>query len=340
MRKHHIWAVLALTFACTSCWNRQPKTSCVYGDDIPQEAFEPMFNLSEQLVQYLEDEDYQNMYDLSTAESRNNQTRDQFSLVLDLFTRAFGSIEYPFVEEAYLMDSKSKDEEVWVPCNLGEPGVNDLWGMPANRRLGIMVYRARTDMELVRVVFQIELENGEWRLRSVGIYPTTLKHKTHEYYVKKALEFREKNLLHLAVLYYKTGILLSEMGLNANEFAVRVLTEQMNQIKVDYMPAGEVQLWSMDSGKTYKVYNLDPAYDNGNLLVQISYMTATLADRDNLATEAREMALFLDKKFPEYRQGFDGMRVTAASEKQEELLKAYHTVILFKDLPDPGLAVH
>ena len=74
------------------------------------------------------------------------------------------------------------------------------------------------------------------------------------------------------------------------------------------------------------------ADDNGNLLVGIYYMTESLKDHAKVEAESRELAGFIDRKFPKYRLGFDGIRVTAAPENRQELQTAYHTIILFKDL--------
>jgi hypothetical protein len=324
--------VLAL-FGTPACKNKEPKTTCIYGNNIPDADLNPILDLSDRLMDLLTKGQLKDIYEAGTDEMKTGQNRDQFVQGIELFTRMFGKIEFPRAEEVYFMDSDSKQSPVWISCNLGEPGVNDLYHMPANKKLAVVIYRAHTEMEEMRVILQMEKPGDAWRLRSLGLNPMTLKHNTAEYYQKQAQEARERNQLHLAVLDYKTAILISDLGMNVAEATVKVLDDQMTQIKVDYMPAGEVQIWATDSGHNYKVYNLDPAYDNGNLLVQISYLTPTISDKTVLEKEARDLALFLDQKFPEYRQGFDGIRITAAPEKKEELMMSYHIVILFKDLP-------
>ncbi len=314
------------------CKDKAPETSCLYGGDIPKEDLDPILETGKGMVSLVEAGEFKKLYQTSSSVLKKTQNQDQFTYGLKLFTDAFGPIEYSRPEEVYLMEANAKEERVWIPCNLGKEGVSDLWGMPSNEELAVVIFKSRTDLELVRLVFQLQKEAGEWRLRSLSLHPITIDHKLYGYYAKKAREFREQNLLHLSVLYYKTAMLLSDIGLNVNEFTVRTLGEQMGQIKVDYMPENQVQLWSMPSGKSYKVYNMDAAYDEGKLLVHVNYVTDSLDDKEKLRDEARELASFLDNKFPEYRQGFEGFRVTAASEKPRESMMAYHTTVTFEEL--------
>jgi hypothetical protein len=333
MKRHFLYIVLLSALVLVpACKSKEPKTTCLYGNDIPESELELIFQASEQLISLVVKGELDKVYEAGTEEMKTRQNRDQFVHAFDLFIQAFGDVEYPDMKEVYFMESEAKDESVWISCNLGEPGVNDLYGMPANRRFAVTVYRAHTEMEEIRVILQFEKREDQWLLRSLSLNPMTLKKKTYTHYAEKANEYREQNKLHLAVLYYKTSMLLSEMGLNVVEAVVATLQDRINQVKVDYMPGGETQIWATDSGYNYKVYNLDPAYDNGNLLVQISYLTESLKDRDKLKREAWDLARFLDKKFPEYRLGFDGIRVTAAPEARSEMWTAFHTVISFSEL--------
>jgi hypothetical protein len=316
-----------------SCKDKQPETKCVYGNDIATEDRDPIQDSTDRMADLLVGGSYKDLYELGSTDLKSHQSRDQFGLALDVFVRAFGAIDYPNISELYLMSSKAgKEKQVNIACNLGEPGINDIYAMPANRELVSAVYEATSKMEMVRIVFQLERENGNWKLRSLALYPRTIKHQTADYFLKEGLRFREENRLHLAVLYLKTSAMLHDLGFNVTEFTVLVIEKQIKQIKVDFMPAGEVQNWETDSGSAYKVYTLDTAYDNGSLMVQINYLTDTLTDTIKLRDEALDLAVFLDRKFPEYRQGFDGVRVTAAPERPEERFQAYHTSLSFVEL--------
>ena len=43
-------------------------------------------------------------------------------------------------------------------------------------------------------------------------------------------------------------------------------------------------------------------------------------------------AKMLDGKFPEYREGFDGIRVTAMTTQPEDSFKSFHVIIPFEEL--------
>ena len=333
--KRTLTVVLVLMIAAfISCEEKGPETTCLYGENIPKETLESIVGQANPIIISVVEQDFGKIYETGSENLKAAQNRDQFALALKLFVRTFGKIDYPMLKEAYYMDSKSDEERIYIPCNLGKEGVTDLWGMPANQELAALIYHARTDTEFVRVVVQLEKEQEEWKLRSLSVHPMTIKHRKYEYYGRRAAELREKNMLHAAALYYKTAILLSDVGLNVNEFTVRALQEQMAQIKVDYMPAGEIQIWNVSPDRSYKVYNVDTAYDDKKLLVQVSYMARNFEDKNRLEKQAREIAIFLATKFPEYRDAFDGIRVTAASEKQEEMMSSYHSTILFSELPE------
>lgn len=332
--KRSMMVILLIGIAAmvVSCKNKETTTSCIYGNDIPDETRGPILRAGEDMVQLLQDGKLKELYETGTKQMKIRQNRDQFAFTIDIFVKAFGPVDYARAEEVYFMESTSQQEQVWISCNLGEPGVADMYGMPANKKLAVVIYKARTDLEIIRVIFQLEKLDDKWKLRSMALNPATIKHKLPDYFAGRALKYRERNLLHLTILYYKTAIFLSDVGVNVNEVAVTLLQEQMRQIKVDYMPAGQTQIWTVPSGAGYKVYNVDAAYHKGNHLVHLSYMTESLEDKQKLEKQARELAEFTDKKFPEYRIGFDGIKVTAASEKAQEQMMAYHSLIMFDEL--------
>ncbi len=324
------FTIVLILLSLAGCKDKEPQTTCLYGDDVGDEKLQDILSTSDLYMSMLVSKDYNKLYELGSEQLKQMQTKDQFTTVFKLFEGAFGDIDFPMVEEVYYMKAQADEVQVWIPCNLGEPNINDLYLMPANEDLAVTHYRARTDLEILRVVMQMEKDGDKWLIRSIEINPMTIKHKRAEYYLQKALKYREENKLHLASLYYKTAILLSEVALNAHEYTVKTLTDQLKLIKVDYMPgdeAGNFQVWSTSGGGSYQVYNLDSAYEAGKLLVQISYMADALDDEEKLKKEAEDLAAFLDGKFPEYREGFDGVRVTAASMKAEQSMMSYHTTI-------------
>ncbi len=328
--------LLFLGLAVISCdEEKNDETACLVNDNIPPEKLESIMNTSKQLMHLLETEKRQELYRQGTEEMQSRQTVDQFKFYLQNFEDSFGELSYPRPREVYHITSSSEKNQLWVPCNLGEEGVNDLYLVPANRTLAVAVYRVRSEREELRVIIRMEKPDEKWKLSAIEIYPVTINNKLYGHFFEKAEEYRENDRLRLAVLYYKTAIMLSEMGLGVQEFASQVMAKRISEIKVDYVPSGQKKLWTVGENDVFKVFNVDTAYEKGHHLVQVRYVAPSLEDRKKLSEDARKLAGFVNRKFPEYRLGFDGIRIVAASGKREEAMMSWHQTFLFEDLPEP-----
>jgi len=169
-------------------------------------------------------------------------------------------------------------------------------------------------------------------LLSIAVNPSTAKGREAEFYFKAARQSREKNHLHLAALQYQMAILLSELGPAVQEFTIAQIASEMSQIKVDYLPQANVQIWTMPSGHSFNVSNLG-VYSAGNqLLVEVSYQAKSISDTAALEADGKEIARFLDQKFPEYREGFDGIVVSALGSSPADAYKLYRVVATFSQL--------
>jgi|GEM_PF-1363259 len=330
-----LFIVLFMALAVLSCdKEKADETTCLVNEKIPEEKLKPIMQKSRQLMHLLETGKTKELYNKGTAEMQSRQTFDQFKHYLENFTESFGEMSFPRLREVYYLTSNSDKKQVWVPCNIGEKGVNDLHLVPTNRKLAVGVFRVRSEMEELRVIIRMEDMDGQWKFSAVEIYPVTIDHKLYGHYFQKAREYRERGLLRLAVLYYKTAIKLSEMGIGVQEFVSQAIVKQLQQIKVDYIPSGEQKVWKVD-GEEFKVYSVDPVYAQGNHLVQIRYISPSLGDKKELEKNARKLAEFANRKFPEYRLGFDGIRIMATSQKKSEAMMTWHKMFLFDTLPEP-----
>jgi hypothetical protein len=336
LKRNFLSIILLVIFSVFvfSCKDKGPENSCLTGSNVPEEEMKNIQNAAADQMTFLLEKDYEKLYDNSGSSLKNAQNKDQFVMITRLFFTTYSNLDFPRIEEMYILNSKSKEMQVNIPCSLGEPGINDVYTMPSNQKFAIVLFSVRTDIEQVRVAMQLEQENEKWVLRSIEYHPVTIKNKMATYYIKKAQELREKNMLHSAVLYYKTAILLSEVGLNINEFTSTKLMEQVRLIKVDFLPdnvSGSAEEWQTEKGR-YTVYNVDTAYENKKLLVHVSHVVNNLKDKEKNEEAAKDLTVFLDKKFPEYRKNFDGLRVTAVSVQQNEAMAMYHNTVLFEDI--------
>ena len=320
------------------CRNKTPQTSCVYGNDIAEATQDEIMQAGGRLIQELENSEYPALYQDASQMLKRRQTRDQFATVLRAADDNFGAKEFSQLEESYWMTSKAREEEVVIPCNLGAQGVQDLHVVPANHEIAALVYKSHGSYESLRVVIHLLKEDGKWKLLSLAVNPSTAKGRDPEYYFKAARASREKNHLHLAALQYRMAILLSELGPGVQEFAVTQIATEMQQIKADYLPQGSVQIWTMPSGHSFNVSNLSVISANNKIWVEVAYQAKSFADTAALETDGKELAKFLDQKFPEYREGFDGIVVSAVGTTPADAYKLYRVIVPFDQLSPPSAA--
>lgn len=285
-----------------------------------------MMETGNRLVALIEAQDYSALYDAGTELMKRRQTKDQFVTVMKGADDSFGKKEYSRLKEAYLLESKAKDDHVAIPCNLGMKGADDLHLVPANRKLAVLVYRSKALYGIVRLVVHLAWEDEKWKLFSVVPNPASIKGHLAGYYFNQAHESREKNLLRLALLQYQVAMILSDLGPNIEEFAMRQINREAQEIKVDYMPRNMVQMWETPNGTLYKVYNIGIQVIEGKIYVDISYMTSSLSDSEKVEKESRDLIRFVKEKFPEYEQGFDGLVISARSEKPDESYQVYRVI--------------
>jgi hypothetical protein len=309
-----------------ACRDRTPKTSCIYGNDIPDEELDSMMEAGNKLVALIEAQDYIALYEAGTELMKKSQTRDQFVTVMKASDDAFGKKEYTRLEEAYLLDSKARDDHVAIPCNLGVEGADDVHLVPANRKMAVLVYKPKADYGIMHLVIHLIWEDEKWKLFSVVPNPASIKGHLAGYYFNQARESREKNLLRLAYLQYQIAILLSDLGPNIEEFTMTQVIKEAQEIKVDYLPQNMVQIWETPDDNLYKVYNIGILVSEGKIYVDISYITSSLSETEKIEKEARDLIRFVKEKFPEYEQGFDGLVISARSEKPDEVYHSYQVV--------------
>ena len=333
------WMLMAgLLVLVMGCRNKTPQTSCVYGNDIAEATQDEIMQAGGRLIQEWENSEYPALYQDASQMLKRRQTREQFATLLRAADVSFGAKEFSRLEELYWMTSKAREEEAVIPCNLGAQGVQDLHMVPANHEVAALVYKSHGADETLRVVIHLLKEEGNWKLLSLAINASTAKGREAESYFKAARKSREKNLLHLAALQYRMAILLSELGPGVQEFTVSQIATEMQQIKADYLPQGSVQIWTMPSGHSYNVSNLSVISANNKIWVDVAYQAKSFTDTAGLEADGKELAKFLDQKFPEYREDFDGIVASAIGTTPADAYKLYRVIVPFDQLSPPSAA--
>ncbi len=321
---------LVLMFLVNACKGRAPKTSCLYGDKVPEAELEGIVKTGGKLMKFLVDKDYRSLYEAGSRFMKKAQTRDQFATVMKASDETFGEKDYPRLEEIFLIESEAKEDTVTVVCNRGIEGADNLHYVKSNEKIAVLSYNTKSDYGILRVVVQLVWEDEQWKLASVVQNRLTIRGHTNAYYWNLARENREKNLLHLAFLQYDVAMVLSDMGPNIDEPDSRAIAREALQIKVDYMPRGMAQIWETSEGNNYKVHNIGVLVSKEDIFVEISYSTSSLDDIAAIEKESGELTRFVRKKFPEYEKGFDGIVITAHSEKPDEMFQLYRVIERFK----------
>jgi hypothetical protein len=325
------------------CRSKVPQTTCTYGNDVPQAKEDEIMQAGARVIAQLEKQDYNPMYEEASPLLKQAQTRDQFSVVLRASDDKFGPKEFSQLEELYLMTSKSREAQAVIPCNLGAKGFQDFHIVPANEEVAALVYKSHGQNEWLRIVLHLIHRDqawsspstfsgnlvSAWKLFAIAVNSSTIKNQPADYYFKAARESREKNRLHLAALQYRMAILLSELGPSVQEFTITQIANEMNQIKADYLPLNSIQIWTMPSGHSFNAANLSVFEAGTQLYLEVAYQAKSLSDTAALEADGHELAQFLDQKFPEYREGFDGIAVTAIGSTPADAYKLYRIFVPF-----------
>jgi len=328
MKKAVFIAVLAL-FAFFSSCSRKPKTSCVYGDKIPEEILEKAGKIGDEIMFALENKNFDEIYKYASQMMKKSQTKEQFKTVMKVMLRNFAPIEYPQLKEAYYLKNKAgkKYAVVSVPCSLTEKS-NDIYQVPANSEIVSLIYYSRSGEEIARTFIELIKEDNSWKLLSIALSPRTFLGNTVANYIKKARKAREEGKLRLAILYYRLASLLADISPNVDEYVSRMVTQEMAQIKVDYMPMGMAEYWKVDD-TIFRVFRVDVFIDKNQPWVKINWIADNFDNLDEVKELSQKLLDFAINKFPEYREFFVGIITEAVSEDPRYSKQTYRLVKKF-----------
>ena len=77
----------------------KPKTSCLYGDDIPADILEQVILVGNQILNALEAGNMDEIYDRGSEFMKKSQTREQFKMILGLTKERYGEIGWTQLQE-------------------------------------------------------------------------------------------------------------------------------------------------------------------------------------------------------------------------------------------------
>jgi hypothetical protein len=209
--------------------------------------------------------------------------------------------------------------------------MNDIYQVPKNSEIVSLIYGVRAGDENADIFMEMIKQGTSWKLFSIVLTPTTFNGKKVDDFISMARKAREENKLRLATLYYKIAYLLSNISPNVDAYVARKTLEEMGQIKTDYVPLGELQTWNIDADTKPEVFNLDVIFEKGEPWVEIQWIATDLGDTAKLELTSDKILDFAFKNFPEYRDFFKGIVVTARSRDPKLVNQAYRRVRSFTE---------
>lgn len=330
--KKFIWVLVLLGSLMIFSCSRKPKTSCVYGDNIQADVLEPALEVGESVIFALEAQDFDRLYNWGGEFLRRGQTREQFRLILQAVFNSIGTIEFSQLQEAYYLTNQApkKMQTVNVPCNLEMENVNDIYQVPANREIVSLIYSGMGGEESMHILVELIKEGEEWRLFSLVPGLASFQGKNAEDYITRARKAREENKLKLALLYYKLAFLLSDYSPNILEFVSVKIGQEMSQIRTDYMPMGNPQVWTVSGDLSFEVYNVDVLIEKNEPWVNVDYIVDSFSDTEKLEKNSEKLLDFAMEKLSETREFFKGIAVSGHS-KDPKLVGQVHRK--FREFP-------
>jgi hypothetical protein len=335
MRKLSAIALAGLLAASLAGCSRKPKTSCVYGDQIASTILEPVIQMGNTIAVALEQDRYDDIYNTGSELLKKTQTPEQFKLVLQTMKQNLGPLEFSRVREAFYLKNKAgkKFNTVLVPCSLGEEGINDLYQVPSNSEVVALIYSTMAGEENADIFIELIKQGEDWKLFSIALAPTSYRGLKVEDFVNLARKAREANKPRLAILYYKAAFLFSNLSPNVDEYVGRKIVGELAQVKADYIPTGTPQVWNISTETRPDVFNVDVMFSQGEPWVNIEWLTDNFDNTAKLEGTSEQILDFAFKNFPEYREFFTGIMVSARSQNPKLFNQVFRKVRRFSERP-------
>ena len=333
MRRNYIFLIVFLILLSFGC-HRKPKTSCVYGNSIPPDILDAGILAGDSIVNALENGQLDKIYDEASEMVKRAQTREQFKLIMQGIMNNLSSIEFSRLVEAYYLTNKTgkRYNVVSVACNLEQEGVNDIYQVPPNSEIISLIYNSMSGSESLHIFLELIKEGERWKLFSLIPGLETLRQKRADDYVNMARKAREENKPKLALLYYQIAFLLSDFSPNVIEFVSSKIAEEMSQVKTEYMPIGNSQIWTPDDNSRFEVYNVGVFIEKGEPWVNIDWLAASLNDPQKLEQESEELFEFAFPKFSEAREFFVGIVVSAHPRNPSQVAQVFRKFRRFSEI--------
>lgn len=179
------------------------------------------------------------------------------------------------------------------------------------------------------VSFVLQKEGNDWKLGGYYAKPSQVVGHDGQWFLERAREFKAKGKSRDAWLYYtQARELFAPVPFMSTMVTDKIYDESQGLQPTD-LPAAGNSVDLVVSGKTYKLTAMYPVSVGDDLDLVVKYATASVANTAQVYQENVAVIKALLAKFPELRDGFQGM-VARATEPSG---KDYGTLVAMKDVP-------
>jgi hypothetical protein len=192
---------------------------------------------------------------------------------------------------------------------------------------GVVFVDATGGKEPRTVSFVFEQQGTDWKI--AGFYVTNPQIAGHDskWFAEKARAFKQKGQTHDAWFYYLAARDLLVPVTFMYTQATDKLYDEMQAVKpTDLPPDAASQL--VAGGKTYKLISLFPLPQGKDFDLVVKYQSADVSNSSKTFDENALVMKALLSKYPEFRDGFDGMVARAVEPSGRD----YGTMLAMKDI--------
>lgn len=219
---------------------------------------------------------------------------------------------------------KVKNNTKWALC--WDPTKNPQWTFiisPLNDYPDFvsLIYKVQSsNFWKIYIVVAMGQEQNTQKIIYFGYQAAEISWYWNNYFVDAwNLQFQKWNKRNAYFLYKIAWSLSLHTDLIKNYY-IDVLWQKM--IDINNQEAGDRLV---ESGNVYQIKNVDLKLMSEDFWLEVYFMPDTLDNKDKLLKESTEIAAYINNKYPEYRQVFDNLVVTAFEEIVENWTQKTHT---------------
>jgi len=192
---------------------------------------------------------------------------------------------------------------------------------------GIVILDVATEKGGDTASFILQQQAGDWKLGGLYLKASQVNGHDGNWFAQRASDFKAKGQLHNSWFYYLEARDLAAPVPFMSTQATDRLYDDAQSVKPADLPAeGTADLAA--AGKTYKLTSLFPLAVGNDFDLVVKYQAADVSNTGQTFQENTAVMKALVAKYPEYRDGFDGVVARAV----EPSGKDYGSMLAMKDI--------